>query len=175
MLDGVSTTEASRARVCTRCVMDTSDPEITFDADGVCNHCRDYEDLVAWRLPEPSEARRELERLVDRIKRDGRKRDYDCIIGVSGGVDSSYLAHLTKELGLRPLAVHLDNGWDSELAVQNIQNLVSKLGIDLYTHVVDWDEFRDIQRSFFLAGVVDIEMISDHAINAILYRMARKE
>jgi tRNA(Ile)-lysidine synthase TilS/MesJ len=111
---------------------------------------------------------------IARIKRDGQGKRYDSILGLSGGVDSSYLAYLTKKFELRPLVVHLDNGWNSELAVKNIENIVKKLNFDLYTYVIDWEEFKDLQRSFFKASVVDIEMLTDHAIFASLYQVADK-
>ncbi len=161
-------------RICTRCVMDTSDPDITFDADGVCSHCTGY--LVNARrfvLP-AAERAAALERRVEEMKAAGRGRDYDCIIGVSGGVDSSYVAWQVKELGLRPLAVHLDNGWNSELAVGNIKRLLERLGIDLYTVVLDWEVFRDLQLAFLRAGVPDLEIPTDHAIVATFYNQARK-
>ncbi|MCR4336822.1 MAG: N-acetyl sugar amidotransferase [Candidatus Omnitrophica bacterium] len=161
-------------QICTRCIMDTSDPHITFDEQGVCNHCRDYE--KKWKKITSESHRRGLEKIIERIKEEGRNKEHDCVIGVSGGVDSSYLAYLAvKKFGLRPLAVHLDNGWNSELAVKNIENLIKKLGIDLYTYVIDWEEFKDLQRSFIKASVVDIELLTDNAIVAILYQMASKE
>jgi len=153
--------------------MDTSDPDIVFDQAGVCNHCHQRDALMA-RLPQGEQARRELEKLVEQIRREGRGRDYDCIIGVSGGVDSTYVALKTKELGLRPLAVHLDNGWDSELAVSNIQKALQKLEIELYTYVMDWEEFKDLQLSFLRASTPDSEIPSDHAIVAIMRQMAEK-
>ena len=113
-----------------------------------------------------------VEPAVAEIRRAGRRKKYDCVVGLSGGTDSSYLAYKALELGLRPLAIHLDNGWDSEPATHNIHNIVRELGLDLHTHVVDWPEFRDIQLSFFRADVIDIEMITDHAINALAYKLA---
>jgi len=161
-------------RQCSLSVMDTiADPDIRFDEKGICNYYYDYKRAVAT-LPSPNKRASYLNKLVERIKEKGKNSRYDCLIGLSGGVDSTYLAYLTKDLGLRPLAVHLDNGWDSELAVQNIENIVNKLGIDLYTHVIDWEEFRDLQLSFIKASVVDIELVSDHAIFATMYRMAYK-
>ena len=130
-------------RICRRCVMDTSDPAITFDADGICNHCTGYLANARRFLLPAAEREAALAKLVDEMREAGRGRDYDCIIGVSGGVDSSYVAWKVKELGLRPLAVHLDNGWNAELAVGNIKRLLERLGIDLYTVVLDWEEFRD--------------------------------
>jgi len=155
--------------------MDTSDPDIVFDAEGVCSHCHQYQTSIA---SDAYLARREpgaLEALVAQIKRDGKGKAYDCIIGVSGGVDSSYLALLTHDLGLRPLAIHLDNGWNSELAVHNIRHLLDTLGIDLYTHVLDWESFRDLQLAFLKASVPDCEIPTDHAILALLFDVAIRE
>ncbi len=160
---------------CARCIMDTSDPDIRFDEKGYCNHCT--EGLATLRrvlLPSP-QREEVLARLVERIRRDGRGKEYDCIIGLSGGVDSSTVAYRVKQLGLRPLAVHFDNGWDSEVAVDNIRNIVKRLGFDLYTCVVDWEEFRDLQKSFLMAGVPNAEIPTDHAIRALLYRVAHAQ
>jgi len=154
--------------------MDTTDPDITFDAQGVCNHCHKFDAIAAKRLFPPAERAARLASLVDRIKREGQGKEYDCIIGVSGGVDSTYIAYLTRELGLRPLAVHFDNGWNSELAVANIEKTLKTLGIDLFTCVVDWPEFRDLQLSFLKASTPDGEVPTDHAIVALLYAQAVK-
>lgn len=159
-------------QICTRCIMDTTDPEIEFDSNGLCNHCKKYDELAKKRLFNDIEREKKLQEIIARIKKKGYGKEYDCIIGLSGGVDSSYIAYITKKYGLRPLAVHFDNGWDSELAVKNIENIVKKLGIDLRTYVIDWEEFKDLQLSFFKAGVVDIEMLTDHAITAAMYRLA---
>lgn len=158
-------------RICTRCVMDTSDPEIRFFADGTCNHCASYADRAKRDLLPPDQAAARLEQLVHTIRGAGQK-DYDCMIGVSGGVDSTFVAYKVKQLGLRPLAVHLDNGWNSELAVDNIQRTLRTLDIDLLTHVVDWEEFRDLQLSFLKASVPDCEIPTDHAIFALLMNKA---
>lgn len=160
--------------ICSRCVMDTSDPDITFDESGVCNHCHRYSEIAARRLPSPDDAERELQHVVTAIRAAGRGRPHDCLLGLSGGVDSSYVALLAKRLGLRPLAIHLDNGWDSETAVRNIERVLHALDFDLITHVVDWDEFRDLQLSFLRAGVVDLELLTDHAITALAFRVAKK-
>ena len=117
---------------------------------------------------------RKLNQIVEEIKQAGRNQKYDCLLGVSGGVDSTYVAYKAKELGLRPLIVHYDNGWNSELAVMNIENIVKKLDFDLYTFVNNWNEFKNIQLSFFKASVIDIELITDQAILAITYKIARK-
>jgi N-acetyl sugar amidotransferase len=159
-------------RMCVRCIMDTSDPDISFDAEGVCSHCRTFAAVVPTTSGQEREAR--LEQTVDRIRKAGRGRPYDCLIGLSGGVDSTYVAYLTTNLGLRPLAVHLDNGWDSELAVKNIEHIVNRLGIDLHTHVLDWPQFRDLQLAFLKASVPDGEIPTDHAILAVMMRTARQ-
>ena len=161
-------------RICTRCIMDTSDPEIVFDEQGVCNHCHAYEEKASQKVYTGEEGSRRLREVVDRIRHDGRGKEYDSIIGLSGGVDSSYLAYQAKLLGLRPLAVHFDNGWNSELSVKNIENIVKKLGFDLFTYVIDWEEFRDLQVSFFKASVIDIELLTDNAIFASIYKIARE-
>ena len=160
--------------ICAQCVMDTTDPDIIFDDLGICNHCRERERLIGT-LPQTDEAKLlQLNRLVSKIRIAGKRKQYDCLIGVSGGVDSSFLVHKAVELGLRPLLAHFDNGWNSELAVQNINRIVRKLDLDLVTEVADWDEFRSIQRSLFLSGVVDLELLSDQSIIASLFKTARK-
>ena len=159
---------------CTRCVMDTSDPEIVFDDGGKCNHCARAEMLLKTRLPAYRTGEYRLEKIVDRIRAAGKGRPYDCIVGVSGGADSTYVAYLCKQQGLRPLAVHFDNGWNSELAVKNIEGVLRNLGIELFTHVVDWEEFRDLQLSFLKASVPDAEIPTDHAIWALLFRTAAR-
>lgn len=162
-------------RMCSKCMMDTSDPDITFDEQGCCSHCHEYDRLInheSWlRKRQPGA----FEAVVSQIKENGKGKDYDCLIGVSGGVDSTYVAYLTKQLGLRPLAVHLDNGWDSELAVSNIEKALNKLNIDLYTQVLDWEEFRDLQLSFLKSSTPDSEIPTDHAILAVLYKVAARE
>lgn len=162
-------------RRCSITVMDNiADPDITFDANGVCNYYYDYQDAAAKGLYPKKEGREKLEQLAEKIKREGKDKPYDCLIGLSGGVDSTYVALLVKQLGLRPLAVHLDNGWNSELAVKNVENIITRLGFDLYTLVVNWEEFRDIQLSYLKASVVDIEVVSDHAIFATMYKLAKE-
>ena len=163
--------------ICTHCIMDSSDPKITFDESGVCNHCHKAEQLLhsgPYSVPlEEKDLWRD--RLVAKIKHQGRRCKYDCIIGVSGGVDSSYVAYQTVRHGLRPLAIHLDNGWNSELSVKNIESLCNKLNIDLFTCVLDWEEFKDLQLSFLKSSTPDLEIPTDHAIISLLYRMAAKE
>jgi N-acetyl sugar amidotransferase len=160
---------------CRRCIMSTAaDPAIEFDSEGVCSHCRRYDRLIETRTLRGEAGRRALEQVVEGIRRDGRGRDYDCIVGVSGGVDSTYVAFLVRELGLRPLAIHFDNGWDSELAVKNIERVLRNLGIDLHTYVVDWPEFRDLQLAFLRASVPDGEIPTDHGIFATLWTEAAR-
>jgi N-acetyl sugar amidotransferase len=160
-----------RYQLCTFCVMDTSDPDIEFDAEGRCNHCRSFPAKRA-KVGNPSDRAQRLREIVSAIKSAGEGNPYDCLIGVSGGVDSTYVAYLVKKLDLRPLAIHLDNGWDSELAVSNIQKVLERLGIDLVTRVLDWDEFRELQLSFLRASVPDAEIPTDHAIGAALFETA---
>lgn len=161
-------------RRCVRCIMDTSDPEILFDAEGICNHCVRAEGLIRDRLPLYQTGDYQVGKLIPRIQAAGRGRPYDCIVGVSGGTDSTYVAYQAKQLGLRPLAVHFDNGWNSELAVQNIAGTLAKMGIELFTYVVDWKQFRDLQLSFLKASVPDAEIPTDHGIWATLYRTAAR-
>lgn len=162
-------------RICTNCIMDTSDPEITFDGNGICNYCRSYEEKKRAFVPSAEHKAKHLQEMIDLCKKKGRGKKYDCIIGVSGGVDSTYVAYKVKELGLRPLAAHLDNGWDAELAVSNIHNVLKKLEIELYTKVLDWEEFRSLQVAFLRASTPDSEIPTDHAIGALLKGMAVQE
>ncbi len=155
--------------------MDTSDPEIEFDENGICNRCREYEFYLATTVPPLEKRDQLLKELVAQIKAEGASHDYDCVIGVSGGVDSTYVAYVVKQqLGLRPLAIHLDNGWDAELAVANIEKCLKTLNIDLYTCVLDWDEFRELQLAFLRASTPDSEAPTDHAINSILKKKANE-
>mgnify|MGYP000864571040 CR=1 FL=1 len=162
-------------QICTKCVMDTSDPNITFDDLGVCNHCRNFENNIRpiWFPDERGEPI--LAKMIQEMKSYGQDKEYDCILGLSGGVDSSYLAYAAvKKFGLRPLVVHVDAGWNSEIAVKNIENIVKKLGLDLYTFVVDWNEMQDLQLAFFKAGVHNQDIPQDHAFAAVLYNWAAK-
>jgi N-acetyl sugar amidotransferase len=168
----LATSSTRTYQICTRCVMDTSDPEIQFDSEGRCNHCTHCLSRIAKEIKTGEEGAAHLEGLVSRIRAHGRGKEYDCITGVSGGVDSTSVLLALKQLGLRPLAVHFDNGWNSELAVQNIRVALEKLQIPLQTHVVDWEEFRDLQLSFIRASVPNWEIPTDHAIHALLIRTA---
>jgi len=161
-------------QICTKCVMDLSDPLISFDEQGKCNHCHDYQDAVKRMPSNPEQRKKILSQIVTEIKDKGKNNEYDCIVGVSGGVDSTYVAYLVKKLALRPLAVHMDNGWNSELSVSNIEKCLSKYEIDLFTRVLDWEEFRNLQKAFLRASVPDGEIPTDHAILAVLYQEAIK-
>jgi len=156
--------------ICKRCVMDTTDPNIIFDENGICNHCKDAErqlKLVAKKKMEFN-----LSDFVSKMRNDGKGKEYDCIVGLSGGVDSCYVIHLMKTMGVRPLAVHIDNGWNTELAVQNIKNLLERLDVDLFTYVLNWEEFRDLQLAFLKASTPDSEIPTDHMIRPILSMVA---
>ena len=158
---------------CKRCIMNSNaDKNLSLNDDSVCNHCQRYDSLVDSRIF--SDQGKSLSKLIEKIKKAGKNKDFDCIVGVSGGVDSTYVAYLSNQLGLRPLAVHFDNGWNSELAIKNIEKVLKKLDIELYTYVVDWEEFRDLQLSFLKASVPDGEIPTDHAISALLWKTANK-
>ncbi|MDO9582821.1 MAG: N-acetyl sugar amidotransferase [Desulfomicrobium sp.] len=160
-------------QVCSRCVMDTSASDIVFDSDGVCNYCSEFLERSGHIVfKDPVLREQELAHFVKRVKADGRGKRYDCVIGVSGGVDSSWALVQAVKLGLRPLAVHMDNGWNSELAQNNIANLVRGLGVDLYTHVIDWHEYKNLMQAFFEAHVIDVELLYDNAMLAVNYKMA---
>ena len=159
---------------CTRCIMDTTDKEISFDDKGQCNHCTTFHHLSSRYLYQGLSSDQALQELVAKIKKGASKSDYDVLVGVSGGVDSSYVAYIAKKLGLRILAFHFDNGWNSELAVKNVENIVKKLDVDYQTWVVDWEEFKDIQLSFFKASVANAETPSDHAFLAASYHLCSK-
>lgn len=158
---------------CVRCVYDETVPAITFDAEGICRYCRSH-DALEREYPTGAEGRRRLEALAARIKRDGRGKRYDVVVGVSGGCDSSYLVHLAKELGLRPLAAHFDSTWNSNTAVSNIRAVLEAHDVDLFTYVADNEEYDDIYASFMRAGVPDLEAPTDLALAAVLYMAAEK-
>jgi len=154
--------------------MDTTDSKITFDDNGVCDHCLTFRREIRpnWNPDAESD---EIYKIANKIKEAGRNRDFDCIIGMSGGIDSSYLVYLAKEkLGLRPLVFHVDAGWNSQTAVNNIENIVDRLGLDLYTEVIDWEEMKDLQLAFFKSGVPHIDTPQDHAFFATMYKFAAK-
>ncbi|WP_051424623.1 N-acetyl sugar amidotransferase [Pseudomonas sp. URMO17WK12:I4] len=162
-------------QVCTRCVMDVSAADITFDASGICNYCTEFMQRSGDIINiDSAERNLRLSKFVDQVKVDGAGKQYDCIVGVSGGVDSSWVLVKAVELGLRPLAVHMDNGWNSELAQSNISSLVKKLNVDLYTHVIEWNEYKALMQAFFDSDVIDVELLYDNAMLAVNYRMAAK-
>jgi N-acetyl sugar amidotransferase len=159
-------------QICTRCIMDTTDPQIVFDSEGVCDHCRAYERRAQNELFSRETRDAKLQALLAEVKAAGKNRPYDCVIGVSGGVDSTIVACKVKEFGLRPLALHVDNGWNSELAVHNIERALKKLEIDLHTIVLDWEEFRELQLAFLRSSVANIEIPTDHALSSLLFKTA---
>jgi N-acetyl sugar amidotransferase len=162
-------------QICKRCVLDTTARNISFDENGNCNFCKDFIKRSYKILNESSEEKElKLKAFVEKVKTAGKGKRYNCIVGVSGGADSSWTLVKAVELGLKPLAVHMDNGWNSELAQNNISNLVNKLGVDLYTHVIDWAEYKQLMQAFFDADVIDVELLYDNAMLAVNYRLASK-
>lgn len=162
-------------QICSRSVMDNiADSNIRFDEDGVSQYWYETEKkMERIRLTE-EQSDEKINKMLSQIKKLKGGSEYDCLIGVSGGVDSSYLAYLVHEWKLKPLVVHFDNGWNSELSVANIHNIVSILDFELLTYVIDWEEFRDLQRSFFRASVIDVELLTDHAISAAMFKIAKQ-
>lgn len=162
-------------RICTRCVMDTTDSKISFDENGVCDHCRNFDKRIKpfWH---PNEERiDELLAIAKKIKKHNKKRKYDCIIGLSGGVDSSYVAYVAKEImGLNPLIYVVDTGWNLNVAVDNIERIVRGLDLDMYTEVINWKEMRNLQLSFFKSQISSQDLCQDHAIFAGMYNYAVK-
>jgi N-acetyl sugar amidotransferase len=161
-------------KICSRCIMDDTVRGIEFDEEGVCQFCR-IQDILEQKFPMGEAANHRLEKIVSAINKTGKGKKYNCIVGVSGGRDSTYTLFNTVRLGLRPLVVHFDNGWNSDIAVKNIKNACKILGVDLYTHVADWEEFKDLERSFLLASVPDAEVPTDWVIFSVLYKVAAKE
>lgn len=161
--------------ICSKCILDTTSKLIEFDQQGVCNFCHKFENDAKDVLFVSDQIKKQrFENEIAKIKKLGEGKKYDCILGLSGGVDSSYLAIIAKEQGLRPLVVHFDNGWNSEMAVKNIENIVSKLGFDLFTYVIDWEIFKDAQKAYIKASVLDMEVPTDMLIFAVLFDIAKK-
>lgn len=161
--------------MCKRCIMDTTDPDITFDSEGICNHCHRF-DKTAHKIWYPNEKGKEkLDQIIKQIKFKNKNKTYDCILGLSGGIDSSYLALILKEYDLRILAVHVDAGWNSELAVSNIESVVNHCGYDLHTHVVNWDSMRKLQIAYLKSGISNQDVPQDHVFFAVLYKEAIKK
>jgi len=163
----------SRHRICTRCIYDETVPSITFDAEGICNYCRTHDQLER-EYPTGAEGQRRLDAMVANIRAAGRGKPYDCVMGVSGGCDSSFLLYKLKEMGLRPLAAHFDNTWNTAIATMNIRLMTEALDVDLFTHVVDNREYDDIYRAFLEAGVADIEAPTDIGLATTQYLAAQK-
>ena len=162
-------------QICVKCVMDTSDSKIHFDTNGVCEYCNNFESTIKPSWHTDDRGKEELLKLSKSIKKDRRSEDFDCIIGLSGGLDSSYVAHLAvKEMGLKPLLVHVDAGWNTDQAVGNIEKLVDGLGLDLYTDVVNWEGVKRMQLAFLRAGISDQDLVQDAAFFSGLYTFARK-
>jgi len=159
---------------CTACVMDTTDSDIRFDKNGVCNHCITFTEVTAKRWYPSEVGAQKLESIYTRIRKEGKGKDYDCILGLSGGVDSSYLALKIHEAKLRPLIIHVDGGWNCELAVQNIENIVKHCGWHLHTIVMDWEEMRDLQLAYLKSGVANQDVPQDHAFFSSLYNFSVK-
>lgn len=162
-------------QICTNCVMDTTDSKIVFDENGVCDHCNTfYTDILPkWHTDERGD--KALTEIINKIKKEGKGKDFDCLMGMSGGIDSSYLLYVMKEhYGLRPLVFHVDAGWNSQIAVNNIERLVDGLGLDLYTEVINWEEIKDLQLAFFKSGVPHVDVPQDHAFFATMYKFASK-
>lgn len=162
-------------QICSNCIMDTTDPDITFDERGWCDYCRNYYENILPNWHTDERGGKDLAEISERIKKDGKGRDHDCLIGISGGVDSSHVAYMAKEkLGLKPLLFHVDAGWNSEVSANNIQRLVDGLELDLYTEVIDWPEMKDLQLAFFKAQVANIDTPQDLAFFSSLYNFAAK-
>lgn len=159
-------------KICSKCVMDTTDSKISFNELGICDHCTTFDSQIQLSWNQQGDLKK-LSEVVRQIKRAGNNKEFDCLMGMSGGVDSSFLLHrMVKDYGLRPLVFHVDAGWNSQLAVNNIQRIIDKLGLDLYTEVIDWKEMRDLQLSFFKSGVPHIDAPQDHAFFATMYKYA---
>ncbi|MBI1978601.1 MAG: N-acetyl sugar amidotransferase [Candidatus Aenigmarchaeota archaeon] len=160
-------------QTCSRCVFNSNVPGISFDSEGICTYCKIHDQLVV-EYPAGEEGWKKLEQIAQKIKENGKNKKYDCVVGVSGGCDSSYTVYIAKKLGLRPLAVHFDNTWNSTFAVENIHNLLKKMDVDLYTYVIDNEEFNDISRAFINAAVPEIDAPTDVALATVLYMAAEE-
>lgn len=161
-------------RICTNCVMDTSDEFIEFDSEGLCNHCRNFNDVTSKKWFPNEIGLQKLDKLLKKVKSAGENSEYDCILGLSGGIDSSYLALKIKDWGLRPLVIHVDAGWNSELAVYNIEKVVEYCNFDLHTEVIDWEAMKDLQLAYFKSGISNQDVPQDHIFFSTLYHFATK-
>ncbi len=162
-------------QICTNCVMDTTDTKIQFDENGICDHCRAFEIEIKPHWHTNDRGAKALKSIIEKIKKEGKGKDFDCMMGMSGGIDSSFLLYkMVSEFGLRPLVFHVDAGWNSQIAVNNIERLVDGLGLDLFTEVINWEEMKDLQLAFFKSGVPHIDVPQDHAFFATMYKFASK-
>ncbi len=162
-------------QICNRCVMDTSDSKIKFNEDGICDHCITFDKEILPNWNYGINKQKEVKEIVKKIKKRSAGNEFDCILGLSGGIDSSFLLHLVvTEYNLRPLVFHVDGGWNSQLATNNIEKLIDKLNLELYTHVVNWNEMQDLQLSFFKSGVPHIDVPQDYAFFSTMYNFASK-
>ena len=168
--------DISNHRICNNCVMDTSSPDIKFNKNGICNYCITYKNKIENNL-ENENQEAQLEKIISKIKdfRNKKKREYDCVIGISGGLDSSYLVYyLVEKFGIKPLLFHVDAGWNSSISSNNIQKLVDKLNLDLITEVINWNEMRDLHLSYFKSGVPSLDTVQDHAFFGAMYKYVEK-
>ena len=166
---------SSKYKMCSNCIMDISDPRISFDSEGVCDYCNNFNTSIKPSWDTGKKGKLELLKLADRVKKEGSGKDFDCIIGLSGGLDSSYAAYVAVEkMGLKPLLFHVDAGWNTDQAVGNIEKLVDGLNLDLYTEVINWQEMKDLQLAFLKSGIPDQDFPQDTAFFSALYKFARK-
>lgn len=161
-------------KVCKNCIMDTTDQDIYFDKHGICNHCIDFEKLKGTEWFPNEEGEVKLKSILDKVKKYGKNKKYDSIIGLSGGIDSSYLALKVKEYGLRPLVLHVDGGWNSELAVSNIEKIINHCNYDLHTHVVNWKDMKNLQLSYLKSAIANQDVPQDHIFFSSLYHFSIK-
>lgn len=167
--------EKRKYQICTNCIMDTSDPNIVFDDNGVCDYCKNYRETILPNWHTGKDGEEELMKIAEKIKINGKGKDFDCIIGMSGGLDSSYAVYVAKEkMGLRPLIFHVDAGWNTQQAVGNIEKIVDGLGLDLYTEVINWEEMKDLQVAFLRSQIPDQDLPQDYAFFSALYKFAKK-
>lgn len=161
-------------KICTRCIMDTTDPNISFDKDGVCSNCHKYDEDVQLYGYKQGISEKSLHNLITEMKREGNGKEYDCILGISGGVDSAYMAYMATKLGLRILAVHVDAGWNTDIAVENVKKMCDKLQLDLHTIVIDWPSMMELQRAYMFSGLPNLDIPQDHVFLAAMYNYAHK-
>ena len=162
-------------QICSNCIMDSSDPNITFDENGWCDYCRNFRDVILPNWHTDEKGLQKLMSIADDIKKQRKGKDFDCIIGLSGGLDSSYAAYVAKEImGLRPLIFHVDAGWNTQQAVENVERIVDGLRLDLYTEVINWEEMKDLQVAFLKSQIADQDLPQDIAFFSALYKFARK-